>query len=228
GKLMRVAQRTTAIGVVALAALAWTSLTVAAIVTTPTIMERPVAEGPQVWQQLSPEELAGIGYFRKENCAACHATGSGQASVGPDLTRIAVRKTAAWMIAHFKLPQQLVPGSSMPSIQLSDSQLNALAAFLLRLTPRNAEALQSAPAFAVEGAMVYQAHRCGACHQVNGMGMKLGPTLNGVARRRTAEWIQQHFLEPQKLSPGTVMPAYRFSPRETERITNYLLSLPAQ
>jgi ubiquinol-cytochrome c reductase cytochrome b subunit len=129
------------------------------------------------------------------------------------------------MIAHFKRPQQMVPGTSMPPIQLNDSQLNALAAFLLKLNARNAEALQNAPQLAVEGAMIYQANRCGVCHQVNGAGMKLGPPLNGVNRRRTREWVEQHFLEPQKLSPGTIMPAYKFSRRELEAITSYSMAL---
>jgi len=226
GRVVKVTQRTTAIAVVVLAAIGWSSLTIAAIVTTPKgAGESDVAGELQEWQQLSPEELAGIGYFRKENCVACHPVGSGK-GVGPDLANRAIRKTAAWMIEHFKRPQQMVPGSSMPPIQLSDAQLNALAAFLLKLTPRNAEALQSAPSWAVEGALIYQAQRCGACHQVNGTGMKLGPPLNGLARRREREWVEQHFLEPQKLSPGTVMPAYRFSPRDLDRVTTFLMSLP--
>jgi cbb3-type cytochrome oxidase cytochrome c subunit len=55
--------------------------------------------------------------------------------------------------------------------------------------------------------------------------MKVGPPLNGLGRRRTREWVVQHFLEPQKLSPGTVMPPYRFPPKDMERITAYLLKL---
>jgi ubiquinol-cytochrome c reductase cytochrome b subunit len=226
GQMVRVAQRTRAMSVAGIALAAWTGLTVAAIMTTPKATTSSSAEGgPAHWQQLSPEELAGIGYFRQENCASCHVGRDGKATIGPDLTKATVKKDAKWMIDHFKRPQQMVPGTSMPPIQLSDSQLNALAAFLLKLTPDNAEALQSAPAFAVEGAMIYQRFRCGACHQVNGVGVKMGPALNGLAARRTKEWVQQHFLEPQKLSPGTVMPPYRFNPRELERITSYLLGL---
>ena len=225
GAVSRLAQRSAALGVVLLAGIAWTSLTVAAVVTTPKAVDTEIAEGPQEWQQLSPEELAGVGYFRKENCASCHNVGGGDPKVGPDFTSTAIRKSAAWMIAHFKRPQELVPGSAMPPIQLNDSQLNALAAFLLKLNPKNAAALQSAPDYAVDGAMVYQQFRCGACHQVNGVGMKVGPPLNGLGRRRTREWVVQHFLEPQKLSPGTVMPPYRFPPKDLERITAYLLKL---
>jgi ubiquinol-cytochrome c reductase cytochrome b subunit len=228
GKAIRLAQRTAAFAVAGLGLAVWTSLTVAAIVTTPPSVEEAAVDpdSPQTWQQLTAEELAGIGYYRKENCSSCHKVGSVGNAVGPDLTKRAIHKSAAWMIAHFKRPSSLVPGSSMPPLQLSDSQLNALAAFLLKLTGRNAEALQSAPQFAVDGAMIYQQHRCGACHQLNGSGMKLGPALNGLGRRRSREWVVQHFAEPQKLSPGTVMPPYRFASRDLDRITTYLMDLP--
>jgi ubiquinol-cytochrome c reductase cytochrome b subunit len=221
----RVRQRTLAAGVLGLAAVGLAGLTGAAIATTPATQETAEVEGPKEWQQLSPEELAGIGYYRKENCASCHAAGDGP-KIGPDLAASGVRKSAAWMIEHFKHPQQMMPGTSMPPIQLTDAQLNSLAAFLLKLTPRNAAALQSAPQFAVEGAMVYQQYQCGACHQVNGVGVKMGPPLNALAKRRTRAWIEEHFVNPQKLSPGSVMPPYRFKPEEMERITSYLLALP--
>jgi ubiquinol-cytochrome c reductase cytochrome b subunit len=226
GVLRRVRQRTVAGGVLALAVLGLAGLTAAAIATSPKTPEAASETGgPRDWQQLSPEELAGIGYFRKENCASCHAAGEAGARIGPDLTGTAIRKSAAWMIEHFKSPQRMMPGTSMPPIQLSDAQLNALAAFLLKLNPRNANALYSAPQGAVEGAMVYQQYGCAACHQVNGAGMKMGPSLNGLAKRRSREWVEGHFADPPKLSPGSVMPPYRFTPRESERITSYLLAL---
>ncbi|MBI4877117.1 MAG: cytochrome b N-terminal domain-containing protein [Acidobacteria bacterium] len=225
GALRRVRERTLAGGLLVLAVLGLGGLTAAAVATSPKSPEAVSGDGgPREWQQLSPEELAGIGYFRTESCASCH-TGGGTA-VGPDLTATATRKSAAWMIAHFKTPQRLMPGTSMPPIQLTDAQLNALAAFLLKLNPRNAQALASAPQFAVEGAMVYQQYQCAACHQVNGAGMKLGPSLNGLEKRRSRDWLAAHFANPQALSPGSVMPPYKFPPRELERLTTYLLSLP--
>src|SRR5262245_3747231 len=111
--------------------------------------------------QLSSEDMAGIAYFRNENCESCRTVGEGKPKVGPDLANTATKKTAAWMIQHFKRPSALVPGSVMPPLQLTDAQLNSLAAFLLQLPPRNAEALQSAPDFAVAGALVYQPNKCG-------------------------------------------------------------------
>jgi quinol-cytochrome oxidoreductase complex cytochrome b subunit/mono/diheme cytochrome c family protein len=225
-KAVRVGKRTFAMAAVTLAVIGWTGLTVAAVVTTPkpSIAEVDFSE-PTGWMDLSPPELVGVGHFRKENCTACHSVGGGRQKIGPDLANTAIRKTAAWMIAHFKRPSQLVPGSSMPPIQLSDQQLNALAAFLLKLTPKNAEALQSAPDFVVAGATLYEANQCGVCHKVNGVGMSIGPPLNGLSKRRTRTWVERHFREPQVMSPGTPMPAYKFNPQQMQQVVEYLFTL---
>jgi mono/diheme cytochrome c family protein len=176
--------------------------------------------------QLSPEEMAGVAYFRKENCIACHVVGEHGTAVGPDLTKTAIRKDAAWMIQHFKRPSAMRPGSSMPSIQLTDAQLNSLAAFLLKLNSNNATALDNAPEFATEGALVYLANHCGGCHMVNGVGMKVGPPLNGLSKRQSRTWVEDHFADPRKLVPDSIMPAYKLSPKDLENLTSYLLALP--
>jgi ubiquinol-cytochrome c reductase cytochrome b subunit len=227
GKAVRVTKRTAAIGAVILAGLGWGSLTLAALRSTPPEMAAaPVTAAASSWEQLSPAELAGIGYFRQEKCATCHAMKPGTNARGADLTRIPMRKTAAWMIDHFKRPSEVVPGTSMPPVQLSDANLNTLAAFLLKLKPENADALQSAPQFAVEGAMVYEANSCGSCHRVNGQGTELGPDLNGLASRHPREWVEAHFRDPAKLSPGSPMPAFDFDAKDMDRITAYLMALP--
>jgi ubiquinol-cytochrome c reductase cytochrome b subunit len=223
-QMVKVTRRTVAIAFVVLATIGWSGLTAAAVLSTP---REAVAQvdysAPTDWIQLSPEELAGIAYYREESCGSCHSAGS---PVGPDLTRTAVHKDAAWMIRHFKQPGAVRPGSAMPAVALSDDQLNSLAAFLLKLTPENSSALSSAPDFAVRGAVVYQAGHCAACHAVNGVGMKVGPPLNGLAKRQTQSWVNDHFANPQKLSPGSIMPPYQFSDQDKKNLTAYLFSLP--
>jgi ubiquinol-cytochrome c reductase cytochrome b subunit len=224
--VMKVTRRTVAMGIVVFAALGWTTLTVAAVRSTPPSTEIAELEGPEGWQELTPEELAGVGFFRKENCSSCHNLGGGQGNkAGPDLASSPTKRDAAWLIAHFKQPSTIAPGSSMPPIQLSDRQLNALASFLLKINPKNAEKLQGAPAIAADGAVIYQQFNCGACHQVNGMGMKLGPPLNGLARRRSPDWVMGHFLDPKKFSPGSTMPPYKLAAKDNERLTTYLMAL---
>ncbi|HLK65634.1 MAG TPA: cytochrome b N-terminal domain-containing protein [Bryobacteraceae bacterium] len=228
GKMIKVTQRTVAASVVVLAALGWTALTARAVATTPAasgVVEIDYS-APTDWMQLSPEEMAGVAYFRQENCIACHVIGEKGTKVGPDLTANSIHRDVKWMVQHFKRPAAMRPGSAMPPIQLSDQQLNALAAFLLKLNPQNATALENAPDFATQGALVYTANHCGACHMVNGVGVKVGPPLNGLAKRQTRSWVEDHFADPQKLSPGSIMPAYKLSPRDLDNLTTYLFSLP--
>ncbi len=228
GRMVKVTRRTVAVAFVALAAIGWTGLTAAAVITTPKEAGEVAVDysAPTDWMQLSPEEMAGVAYFREENCISCHMIGEHGNKVGPDLTRISIHKDAAWMIQHFKRPSAMRPGSSMPPIQLSDAQLNSLAAFLLKLNPNNATAFDNAPDFAAQGALVYLANHCGACHMVNGVGMKIGPPLNGLAKRQTHSWVEDHFADPQKLSPGSIMPPYRLPQKDMDALTSYLFALP--
>ncbi|MGO9259980.1 MAG: cytochrome b N-terminal domain-containing protein [Bryobacteraceae bacterium] len=228
GQMVKVARRTVAIGLVALAAIGWSGLTAAAVMSTPPPagMAEIDYSAPTDWMQLSAEEMAGIAYFRQENCISCHVIGAHGSAIGPDLTQTAIHKDAAWMIQHFKRPSAMRPGSSMPPIQLSDAQLNSLAAFLLKLNSSNASALDNAPEFATQGALVYQQNHCGTCHQVNGVGVKFGPTLNGLAKRRATSWVEEHFADPPKLVPDSMMPPFKFTPKDLNNLTTYLMSLP--
>ena len=227
-QMVKLTRRGFAFGFVALAALGWGGLTAAAVVTTPPEASEAAVDysAPTDWMHLSPEEMAGIAYFRRENCVTCHSIDGNGSQIGPDLTRTTIHRNAAWMIQHFKSPQGVRPGSSMPPIQLSDSQLNSLAAFLLKLNPQNASALENAPDFAVQGALVYQANGCSDCHKVNGVGSDIGPALNGLSKRRSRSWVVEHFGDPPKLSPGSSMPPFKLPVKEMENLTNYLFSLP--
>jgi len=227
-KVLRLTQRTTALGVVALAAIGWAALTFAAIKTTPAAPEQQAVNLPTGadWSQFSPQEIAGLGYYRQEKCQVCHNLTVGPPKMGPNLATAREHKNAAWMIKHFKNPKEVVPGSNMPPIVLSDANLNALASFLLKLTPENADTVGSVPDNLIRGAQIYDAQGCGNCHMVNSVGAKVGPPLNGLSERRDQKWVEQHFVNPAALSPGSIMPPYHFSPADTQAIVSYLFSLP--
>ena len=222
-----VRERTGAIALVVLALAGWTALTAAAVKSTPKSSgaETAMAELPGP-SEFSAEETAGLGYFRQERCDICHNLVDGEPKPGPNLAGEGGRRSADWMIQHFKNPSEMVPGSNMPPIQLNVIELNALSAFLIKLTPQNSRDLGGIPAPYVEGAQVFVNALCSSCHKVNGTGGEVGPPLNGVSRRRSREWIEQHFMFPQKMSPGTVMPPYHFSPADEEAIISYLFALP--
>jgi ubiquinol-cytochrome c reductase cytochrome b subunit len=227
GQVVQVRRRFVAIGAVALAAIGWGGLTLAAVRSTPEPSEaaRIDFSGPTLWMQLKPGELAGLSYFRKENCATCHNVTGDTPKRGPNLSNTARRHDAAWMLAHFKDPAGVTPGSVMRPVQLADGQVQDLVSFVMTLTAENTDVV-AAPGFAADGAALYQQNRCFACHAVNGAGGKIGPPLNGLGSRRTESWATEHFLNPQKLSKGTPMPPYQFSQSQMQNIVSYLFTLP--
>lgn len=228
GTIVRLRQRTLAFGVVILAALGWGGLTAAAVVTTPaqTAAEQIDFSGPTQWMQLSPAEMSGVYYFRLEHCDSCHNVTGDSPKNGPNLINTAKRHNSEWLMAHFKDPAAVTPGTAMYPVNLSDSQLRDLLALMLRLTPDDAEVVDTAPDFAVQGAVTFQKSGCGGCHSINGVGGKIGPALNGLGNRRTEAWVIEHFQNPQKMSPGTPMPPYKFTGVEMQNEVSYLFTLP--
>jgi ubiquinol-cytochrome c reductase cytochrome b subunit len=230
-RMVKVRQRVLAMGVVVLAGIGWGGLTLAAIKSTPpqTAASSIDFSGPTQWMQLKPSELSGIHYFKEQNCGACHnVVSGGEAKAGPNLLNTGRRHDQAWMLLHFKEPQATSPGSAMTPVNLNGAQLNDLAAAMAALTPDNGDLISTTPDFAANGAATYQKNFCFSCHMVNGVGGKTGPALNGLAGRRNEAWTIEHFVNPQKMSPGTPMPVYKFAQKDMQDIVSYLFTLPAK
>ena len=221
-KLVKVRQRTLAAGIVLLAGLGWGGLTLAAIRSTPPQTEASEIDyaGPTQWMNLTAPEQAGILYYRQAQCNSCHPGEGDQAKAGPNLSAggTGKRTDAAWLTAHLK--------EKSAAANLSDMQIRDLSALTLKINQENGNLPDTSPKFAPEGAALYEKNTCGACHQLNGAGGKIGPSLNGLSKRRTEAWIIEHFENPQKMSPGTPMRPYPFSKDEMQSEVSYLLTLP--
>ena len=140
---------------------------------------------PKPGRRCPPINLPPSPIIRNAQCTKCHQLKD-------------TSKPVDWLVDHFK--------QSAPQVQLKDGQWKALAAFQTKLTDQMRDALASAPDYAASGAAVYQSNNCFVCHQINGVGMKTGPPLSRVAMHREKQWVIDHFNDPQKMSPGTVMP----------------------
>ena len=219
-KLVFVRQRTLAMGVVVLAGLGWGGLTMAALRSTPPQTEAAELDyaGPVQWLKLTAGENAGVQYYREANCKSCHITSGEGSGAGPNLLEVNnKRKDAEWLSGHLK---------DRSGGKLDDGQIRDLAAFTLKLNQDNGDLPENTPRFAAEGATLYQKNTCGACHSINGVGGKIGPPLNGLAKRRTEAWVKEHFLNPQKMSPGSPMRIYPFNATEMQAENSYLFTLP--
>ena len=78
-------------------------------------------------------ELGKQLFYGKYACQGCHIvdTRTDKGYIGPTLTQVGSRLTAAWIFAWMKNPQTLRPGTTEPNRAMSDEDARALTAFLI-------------------------------------------------------------------------------------------------
>lgn len=81
------------------------------------------------------QQSGGAGLYAKHGCGACHMVGGVGGTSGPDLSRVAQKRSdPEWHMKHLKDPQSVVPGSAMPPYaHLSDEELLGLTNYMTSL-----------------------------------------------------------------------------------------------
>lgn len=95
----------------------------------------PTASAPVIASDSAPEEM-GRALFLAKGCVMCHAhteftevrKAFGDFSIGPDLST--VPNTAEYLHTWLKDPQALKPTTEMPNLELKETEIEALVAFL--------------------------------------------------------------------------------------------------
>lgn len=84
-----------------------------------------------------------------------------------------------------------------------------------------------------EGRALYQSMNCASCHSIVGQGGNLGPPLDGVAGRRSEEYLTAHLTDPAEhakrfphLHMGILMPHSHATTDEVKALVSYLMTLP--
>ncbi len=176
----------------------------------------------------APQLLRGQMVFEDSGCIGCHKLHGAGGMIGPELEQVGANRSPEWLLKHFKNPAAVTPGSAMPPIKASESDLQALTTYVLSFTGESLSAyyvsMKTIPGVQA-GRRLFQDKGCQACHALAGKGGSLGPALDQVAKRHEPAWIIAHFKNPQAVSPTSVMPRFNFSEQETRALTQFLLSL---
>mgnify|MGYP006286980393 CR=1 FL=1 len=146
--------------------------------------------------------LHGQSIFAREGCLGCHKARGVGGIMGPDLTEqgektryeydfqnIAGEQSVSnWLKQHFKDPEMVSPGSQMLSIDLPESELEALATFVMGLAKPDIpleyfsiEMLEELKGIRemLEGKEIYS-YSCSSCHGKNGKGKNYENYETGV------------------------------------------------
>jgi mono/diheme cytochrome c family protein len=66
---------------------------------------------------------------------------------------------------------------------------------------------------------------CRGCHTIGGVGGSLGPSLDGVGARQSADDVSRKLRDPRFNNPQSIMPVPNLSEGQRARIVEYLMTL---
>jgi mono/diheme cytochrome c family protein len=67
---------------------------------------------------------------------------------------------------------------------------------------------------------------CLGCHEMDGDGGRIGPSLGNLSSRPPLEYVYRMIEDPQRTVPGTVMPRIPMSPATLSLVANYIVQRP--
>lgn len=80
-----------------------------------------------------------------------------------------------------------------------------------------------------EGRDLFDTHGCRGCHKLRGVGGSIGPDLTEEgANKRSPDWLERHFMQPNSVSPNSPMPDFHFTRNQARALTFYMLSLTSE
>jgi len=178
---------------------------------------------------------AGRRIFGALGCAGCHAgIADAPAVVAPDLSREGARARPDWLLGYLTAPETVrgdghptLRGARMPDFRLQPDEAEAVATYLQGLGAGFAS-LDTAALTTFETRrtqrLLTDRLACMGCHQIDGQGGSIGPSLDGVGQRRIPSYVLEMLLDPKRAAPGSQMPHQLLSPQEASRVARYLLT----
>jgi putative heme-binding domain-containing protein len=71
--------------------------------------------------------------FNAHGCYGCHTVGTAGTPIGPDLSRVGFKYPQDYLVRWLRDPSAQKPTAHMPKIELTESEVEALAAYLASL-----------------------------------------------------------------------------------------------
>ncbi|MDA1088316.1 MAG: c-type cytochrome [Verrucomicrobia bacterium] len=165
--------------------------------------------GPRVGRQL----------FEEKGCVGCHKVGGKGGDVGPPIDDVATRRDAEWIVAHFRDPQALSPGTVMPKFDLTEHEIRALTEFLLSLTDPGIVGYIKIPTWMTpveRGKSVFGKYGCAGCHGRDGQGGVPNPNAKTAEQIPSLKYAAEGYTDTE-LRSRILNGQHEITPMDTER-----------
>jgi mono/diheme cytochrome c family protein len=193
--------------------------------------------------------------FRQMFCTTCHSLAVIRAGetkliggdIGPELTKVASKVNADWLVAWLRNPQEYLPHAEMPRYQWSDQDLFTVTRYIeSKLT--DASLLTDIPSLGTPtpaevqlGRRLFLEKGCGSCHAIQGVAPQAdyGPDLSILGGKTVSQlefgkakiphtlvaYIEAKVTDPVSVNAAARMPQYALSSSDLTALTTALLSM---
>jgi nitric oxide reductase subunit C len=190
--------------------------------------------------RITPAVARGKDLWDHSNCMGCHTLLGEGAYYAPELTRVYRRRGPEFIRAMLRDPAAMYPGQRrMQNYHFNPAQIDDLVAFLQWIDGMDLNGFPAAPSLNAAAAppgpaapigprpQVFSS-LCVACHSLGGQGGAVGPALDRVGDRLTADYIGRWLHDPQALRPGTLMPHLPLTEAQISELVVFLSQLRSE
>lgn len=188
--------------------------------------------------KLTEEVVKGKEIWEDNNCMGCHTLFGEGAYYAPELTKVIERRGRPWLRIFLKDPQAMFPGErKMTNYNFTDEEIEHVLDFLEWCGNVDLNGFPADPPLGRVAAPIVTTGKsdlpqpemfktiCIACHTVGGAGGNVGPALDTIGTKMSAEDLTAWIGDPQKIKPGTAMPKIPMTPEQLDEMVKYLMSL---
>jgi mono/diheme cytochrome c family protein len=125
-----------------------------------------------------------------------------------------MRRSGAWLAAHFRDPNKVTPGTKMPKLSLSKRKVEALVDYVGSLGGRS---------YSDQAPKLFE-DNCATCHKFHAVGREIGPDLSSVGQNFSIDFIKAYIKNPLMINKGATMAGFENSltPGQITGLANYL------
>lgn len=192
----------------------------------------PIATGRSPQPALAKQ---GKTLVAKMECLQCHSVGGQGGCLAPPLDGVTARRSGNYLTLRLssgpgdedRFIKLLGHPELFPHLRFPPDQVRALVAYLATI-PK-----VKTPGAVRQGAILYHANECQACHSIGGVGAKSGVPLDSLPASHDRTFIIEQLLDPEEHVrknksmfgwDANLMPKPHLSKTESESIADYILS----